>query len=91
MAHLWHGIPPGADPPEDLNVVIEIPSGSKCKYELEAYPSRQAPRQTRDWDHGRRSRESMAKTSPRSLAQQVRTPSSSPNRSSVQLSSVRSP
>jgi len=35
MAHLWHGIPAGINPPEDLNVVIEIPSGSKCKYELE--------------------------------------------------------
>ena len=35
MAHLWHGIPAGIDPPVDLNVVIEIPSGSKCKYELE--------------------------------------------------------
>jgi len=35
MAHLWHGIPAGVSPPEDLNVVIEIPSGSKCKYELE--------------------------------------------------------
>lgn len=35
MAHLWHGIPAGVNPPEDLNVVIEIPSGSKCKYELD--------------------------------------------------------
>jgi len=35
MAHLWHGIPAGTNPPENLNVVIEIPSGSKCKYELE--------------------------------------------------------
>jgi len=35
MAHLWHGIPAGVNPPEELNVVIEIPSGSKCKYELE--------------------------------------------------------
>ncbi len=35
MAHLWHGIPTGANPPEDINVVIEIPSGSKCKYELD--------------------------------------------------------
>lgn len=35
MAHLWHGIPAGAHPPQDLNVVIEIPSGSKCKYELD--------------------------------------------------------
>jgi inorganic pyrophosphatase len=35
MAHLWHGIPAGIDPPEDVNVIIEIPSGSKCKYELD--------------------------------------------------------
>jgi inorganic pyrophosphatase len=35
MAHLWHGIATGANPPEDINVVIEIPSGSKCKYELD--------------------------------------------------------
>lgn len=35
MAHLWHGIATGADPPTDINVVIEIPSGSKCKYELD--------------------------------------------------------
>jgi inorganic pyrophosphatase len=33
MSHLWHGISTGADPPKDINVVIEIPSGSKCKYE----------------------------------------------------------
>ncbi len=35
MAHLWHGINTGVNPPEDINVVIEIPSGSKCKYELD--------------------------------------------------------
>ncbi|MFZ0389522.1 MAG: inorganic diphosphatase [Calditrichia bacterium] len=35
MAHLWHGIVTGARPPQDVNVVIEIPSGSKCKYELD--------------------------------------------------------
>lgn len=35
MAHLWHGITSGANPPEDINVIIEIPSGSKCKYELD--------------------------------------------------------
>ncbi|MBN2364591.1 MAG: inorganic diphosphatase [Calditrichaeota bacterium] len=35
MAHLWHGISTGANPPEDINVIIEIPSGSKCKYELD--------------------------------------------------------
>ena len=35
MAHLWHGISTGANPPLDINVIIEIPSGSKCKYELD--------------------------------------------------------
>lgn len=35
MAHFWHGIPTGANPPKDVNVLIEIPSGSKCKYELD--------------------------------------------------------
>ena len=35
MAHLWHGISSGVNPPQDINVIIEIPSGSKCKYELD--------------------------------------------------------
>ncbi len=35
MSHLWHGISTGANPPGDINVIIEIPSGSKCKYELD--------------------------------------------------------
>lgn len=35
MSHLWHGISTGLNPPQDVNVVIEIPSGSKCKYELD--------------------------------------------------------
>jgi inorganic pyrophosphatase len=35
MSHLWHSIPSGANPPRDINVIIEIPSGSKCKYELD--------------------------------------------------------
>jgi inorganic pyrophosphatase len=35
MAHFWHGIQTGINPPHDLNVLIEIPSGSKCKYELD--------------------------------------------------------
>lgn len=35
MAHFWHGIPAGAQPPNDINVMIEIPKGSKCKYELD--------------------------------------------------------
>ncbi len=35
MGHLWHGISTGIQPPQDINVVVEIPSGSKCKYELD--------------------------------------------------------
>lgn len=35
MAHFWHGIRSGVNPPNDINVLIEIPSGSKCKYELD--------------------------------------------------------
>jgi inorganic pyrophosphatase len=35
MAHLWHGIGSGVNPPLDINVLIEIPKGSKCKYELD--------------------------------------------------------
>ena len=35
MSHLWHGIAAGIHPPDDINVLIEIPSGSKCKYELD--------------------------------------------------------
>ncbi len=35
MSHLWHGISAGLNPPRDVNVVIEIPSNSKCKYELD--------------------------------------------------------
>jgi len=35
MIHPWHDIPPGANPPGELNVVIEIPRGSRNKYELD--------------------------------------------------------
>lgn len=35
MPHFWHGIQAGIQPPGDINVLIEIPSGSKCKYELD--------------------------------------------------------
>jgi inorganic pyrophosphatase len=35
MAHFWHGVQAGVNPPNDINVLIEIPSGSKCKYELD--------------------------------------------------------
>ena len=35
MAHAWHDIPLGPDAPESFNAVIEIPQGSKVKYELD--------------------------------------------------------
>jgi inorganic pyrophosphatase len=35
MAHPWHEIPMGDETPETFNVVIEVPQGSKVKYELE--------------------------------------------------------
>ncbi len=31
----WHEVPPGDDCPEVVNAVIEIPKGSKVKYELD--------------------------------------------------------
>ena len=34
MVNLWHDIPPGPDPPEIVYVVVEIPKGSRNKYEL---------------------------------------------------------
>ncbi|MDX2193464.1 MAG: inorganic diphosphatase [Gemmatimonadales bacterium] len=33
--HLWHDIPAGPRPPEELTAVIEIPGGGKMKYELD--------------------------------------------------------
>ncbi len=35
MAHAWHDISVGSDAPEKVNAVIEIPQGSKVKYELD--------------------------------------------------------
>ena len=35
MAHAWHDIPLGPEAPESINAVIEIPQGSKVKYELD--------------------------------------------------------
>ena len=35
MAHPWHEIPMGDEAPETFTVVIEVPQGSKVKYELE--------------------------------------------------------
>lgn len=34
-SHPWHGVPVGNDAPAFVNCVIEIPKGSKGKYELE--------------------------------------------------------
>lgn len=33
-AHPWHDVDPGDKAPEIVKVVIEIPKGSRCKYEL---------------------------------------------------------
>jgi inorganic pyrophosphatase len=33
--HPWHDLPAGSSPPDDLNVVVEIPRGSRNKYELD--------------------------------------------------------
>lgn len=35
ILHPWHDIPAGPNPPDELNVVIEIPRGSRNKYELD--------------------------------------------------------
>lgn len=35
VQHLWHDLPAGSDPPSALNAVIEIPRGSRNKYELD--------------------------------------------------------
>ena len=35
MIHLWHDLPSGLRPPEDVNAVIEIPAKSRNKYELD--------------------------------------------------------
>lgn len=34
-SHPWHDLHPGNDVPEIMNVVVEIPRGSKVKYELD--------------------------------------------------------
>ena len=34
-SHPWHDLSPGAEAPEVVNAVIEIPRGSKVKYELD--------------------------------------------------------
>ncbi len=35
MTHAWHDITPGEDLPREFTVVVEIPTGSKVKYELD--------------------------------------------------------
>lgn len=34
MIHPWHDLSPGADAPREMTVVVEIPRGSRNKYEL---------------------------------------------------------
>jgi inorganic pyrophosphatase len=33
--HLWHDVPAGRQPPEAVSVIVEIPAGSRNKYELD--------------------------------------------------------
>jgi inorganic pyrophosphatase len=35
MINPWHDLPPGSDPPDLMTVVVEIPQGSRNKYELD--------------------------------------------------------
>ena len=35
MIHPWHDLPPGPHLPDHITAVIEIPSGSRNKYELD--------------------------------------------------------
>ncbi|MGC4038861.1 MAG: inorganic diphosphatase [Chitinophagaceae bacterium] len=35
VKHPWHGIPPGEAAPRIVNAVIEIPQGSRAKYEID--------------------------------------------------------
>lgn len=35
MIHLWRDLVPGPNPPEEVTAIIEIPSGSRNKYELD--------------------------------------------------------
>ena len=35
MIHPWRDLPPGPHPPEEVTAVIEIPRGSRNKYELD--------------------------------------------------------
>lgn len=35
MMNPWHDVSPGADAPEHVNAIVEIPKGSRAKYELD--------------------------------------------------------
>ena len=35
VSHPWHGVPPGEHAPRTVNAVIEIPQGSRAKYEID--------------------------------------------------------
>lgn len=35
VLHPWHGVTPGDNAPRVVNAVIEIPQGSRCKYEID--------------------------------------------------------
>lgn len=37
IGHPWHDVSPGKDVPEYVNCIIEIPKGSKGKYEIEKH------------------------------------------------------
>ena len=35
VLHPWHGVSPGNKGPQIVNALIEIPKGSRAKYEIE--------------------------------------------------------
>ena len=35
VSHPWHGVSAGENAPRIVNAVIEIPQGSRCKYEID--------------------------------------------------------
>jgi inorganic pyrophosphatase len=35
VSHPWHGVPPGDQAPRIVNAIIEIPQGSRAKYEID--------------------------------------------------------
>ena len=35
VLHPWHGVPSGEQSPRVVNAIIEIPQGSRCKYEID--------------------------------------------------------